>query len=335
MTTSSQAMFRRSRRRRQYAIFLTLAVIAGVVALAARYRTERRDTVDYLAVVDQIVQQELIASQSLHELFDTLGGLDRPEIVERIERLGGQLEQATQQLDEAVVTRAAAEVHGLFSVAVRSWADGISDLDEAVVEVMDQPDEATETPETFVAATTKLRVGDEAYGAFLDAVADLDPEFEAPQFPVVAFVGGEEPADVEAIASRLRLRRSFTERRDVAVTANTLPEPTGDRNGVAVIPYAETFDVTAIVTNGGNVLQEEIEVTLVLSADGVAAAEVPPFEEQRFIPALEPDASASLEFSGIAMQPGTLYTLLVSAEIKDDADIENNVWQVTFASNSQ
>ena len=35
------------------------------------------------------------------------------------------------------------------------------------------------------------------------------------------------------------------------------------------------------------------------------------------------------------MQPGTLYTLHVSASIEDDADVENNTWQFTFASNAQ
>ncbi len=119
----------------------------------------------------------------------------------------------------------------------------------------------------------------------------------------------------------------------MSVIANTSPEPTGDRNGVAIIPFAATFDVTAIVTNSGNVVQEEIEVTLVLTAGG--SSDVEPFQEQRFIPALEPEASMSLQFSGLAMQPGTLYTLRVTATITNDADVEDNVWQVTFASNTE
>ncbi|HSF85417.1 MAG TPA: hypothetical protein VLG28_07145 [Acidimicrobiia bacterium] len=333
MTTSSQAIYRRTRRRRQLAIFLTLAVIAAVIALAARYRTERRETMDYLALVDEVAQEHLVISQSLRELFDTLGSLDRPDIVERIGMLGSQAEESVAQLETAVVTRPAAEVHGLFSVAVRSWATGVSNMDEAVVEVMDQPDDATVSPDSFVGTVTDLRVGDEAYAAFLDAVLRLDEEFEPPVYPDVAYLGGPEPADVEAIASRLRLRRSFTERHDVAVTANTRPEPTGDRNGVAIMPFSETFDVTAIVTNRGNVPQEEIEVMLLLTADGTT--EVPPFEERRFLPSLAPDASMSLEFAGLAMRPGTLYTLRVTASIADDADVENNVWEVAFASNAE
>lgn len=314
-------------------IVLTLAIVAAVVALAARYRTEQRETVDYLALVDEIAQESLAISQSLRELFDTLVSVDRPDIVERISLLGAQAAASEQRLEEAVVTRPAAEVHGLFSVAVRSWNDGVAGLDEAIVDVMDQPDEAVLAPDSFFEATTQLRVGDEAYAAFLDAAVRLEPEFDPPDYPEVAYVGGDEPADLEAIASRLRLRRSFTERHDVSVIANTLPEPTGDRNGVAVMPYAETFNVTAVVTNGGNVLQEQIEVTLLLTVDGGVGVE--PFSERRFIPSLEPEASMSLEFAGIPMEPGTLYILQVSASIDNDADISNNIWQVTFASNAE
>jgi hypothetical protein len=333
MTTSSQTLYRRTRRRRQLAIFLTLAVIAAVIALAAQYRTERRETVDYLDLVDEVAQEHLVISQSLRELFDTLGNLDRPDIVERIGLLGEQAAESVAQLETAVVTRPAAEVHGLLSVAVRSWSTGVSNLDEAVVEVMEQPDEALVHPELFNGTVTDLRVGDEAYAAFLDAVQRMEDEFEPPEYPEVAYVGGAEPADIEAIASRLRLRSSFTERHDVAVTANTRPEPTGDRNGVAIMPFAETFDVTAIVTNGGNVLQEEIEVMLLLTTDG--SSEVPPFEERRFIPSLGPDQSMSIEFGDLAMRPATLYTLRISASIANDADHENNVWEVTFASNAE
>ncbi len=117
------------------------------------------------------------------------------------------------------------------------------------------------------------------------------------------------------------------------MTANTLPEPTGDRNGVAVLPFSETFDVTAIVTNAGNVLQEEIEVTLILAEGG--AERVEPFLERRFIAALDPGASKPLEFASLGLEPETLYTLQVSVSIVDDAEPDNNVWEVVFATNAR
>lgn len=332
MTMSSQVLHRRERRRRQLALFLTLAVVIAVIAFALRLRTERRETSDYLVLVDEIAEGELVASQSLRELFDSLGSLDRPDIVERLELLGDRTAALEAQLDEAVVTRPAAELHGLMRVAVRAWNTGVAELDDAVVEVMEQSDDSLVPPDTFTAAVTQLRVGDAAYAAFLEVVPTVETEVPPPAYPTVAFVGGDEPVDLEAVASRLRLRTSFGERRDISVSANTEPEPTGDRNGVAVLPFSETFDVTAIVTNAGNVVSEEILVTMRLAVDGSAGGE--PFTEQRLIPALDPGDSMSLQFLSVDIAPGTLYTLRVAAEIADDADLENNVWEVVFATNN-
>jgi hypothetical protein len=333
MTMSSQVLHRRQRRRRQLALFLTLAVIVAAIALAVRYRTEQRDTGDYLALTEEIAQDELLAAQSLRELFDSLGSLDRPEILQRIELLGARTAGLQVQLSEAVVTRPAAELHGLMAVATRAWNNGVQGLDEAVVEVMEQPDDSLVAPDAFLAAVTQLRVGDEAYAAFLEAVPLVETDVPAPDYPEVAFVGGADPVDLEGIASRLRLRTILGERHDIAVTANTVPEPTGDRNGVAVLPYTPTFDVTAIVTNAGNVTSEQISVTMRLSIAGTDGGET--FEEQRFVAALDPEASVSLEFLSVDLEPGTLYTLQVVAEMAEDADIDNNVWEVMFATNDQ
>ncbi len=333
MTTSSLVLKRSARRRRRLALFFTLAVMVSLIVLAVRYRTENRQTLDYLGLVDEIVQEELVVAQTLRDLFGSLVSTDRPEIVARIELLGEQTSELADLLEEAEVTRAAAELHGFMAVAVGAWHQGIDSLDEAVVEVMEQPDDAVTPPPAFVEAVMQLRIGDQAYASFREGVLLLETDVPPPDFPQVAFIDGEDPTDVESVARRLRLRRSFGERHDVSVTANTLPEPTGDRNGVAVLPFSDTFDVTAIVTNAGNVLQEEIEVTLILAVGG--AERVEPFLERRFIAALEPGSSKPLEFASLNLEPETLYTLQVSVSIVDDAEPDNNVWEVVFATNAR
>ena len=40
-------------------------------------------------------------------------------------------------------------------------------------------------------------------------------------------------------------------------------------------------------------------------------------------------------FLGIEVEPAALYTLEVSATITDDADFENNLWELVFATNAQ
>jgi hypothetical protein len=332
MAMSSIAMQRRSRRRRQVAIFLTLGVIITVIALAVRYRTEERETADYLALVGEIAGDELTVSQGLRELLNGVGSLARPDIIDRLVVLGSRAEDLEQRLGDAVVTRPVAEMHGFMSVAAAAWTDGLAALGEGVVAVMDQPDDDIAAPGAFTSALDMLRIGDFAYERFLDAGGGLGPDIVVPQFPAIAYVGGEEPLDIPTLASRLRLRLSLAERRDVEITANMVPEPTGARNGVAVAPFTSTFDVTAIVTNSGNVLQEEIVVTLRLTRDGTGDE---PFEERRIIPALDPATSISVEFLSLEVAPAALYTLDVSASIPQDADIGNNVWQLVFATNSE
>jgi len=329
---SSLVRQRRTRRRRQVAIFLTVAVLIAVIALAVRYRTEERETADYLAVVGEIAGDELTLAQGFRELFDGIADLERPDIIDRLGSLGTESEELATRLDGVVVTRSMAELHGFMTVALRSWTDGLAALGGGVIEVMDQPDDASETPDGFISALDMLRIGDSAYTGVLAASGRLDSDIAVPQLPQVTYVGGDDPLDVDNVVSKLRLRLSLSERRDVEVTANTAPEPTGDRAGMALMPFTPTFDVTAVVTNSGNVLQEEIEVTLRLERDG---AEGEPFEERRIIAALDPATSVSVEFRSLDIAPSAVYTLDVSASITDDANTANNVWQIVFVTNAE
>lgn len=333
MAMSSMAVQRRDRRRRRLALFLSLAVVITVVTLAVRTRTEERQTGDYLALVEELAREQVTVAQGFRELLDGLSDIERQDIVDRLTVLGRQADGLATRLDDAVVTRPAAEAHGFFAVASASWAGGLDAIDEGVVEVMDQPDEATSIPRSFGEAVDRLELGDAAYLGFLDAVGRMESnEIVLPSYPAVAYLGGEEPVDIDSVTARLRLRLSLAERHDVEVSATTSPEPTGDRNGVAIMPFAPRLDVTAVVSNSGNVTQEEIQVTLTLARDG---GDDPPFEEGRIIPALDPAASVSVEFLGIDVEPAALYTLEVSVLVADDADFENNLWELVFATNAQ
>jgi len=329
---SSVAVQRRVRRRRRIAVFLTLAVLITVIALAVRYRTEERETADYLALADEIARNELIVSQGFRELLVGVSDIDRQDIVDRLAVLSRQAVDLETQLAGAVVTRPAAEMHGFFTVAVSSWAGGLDALGEGVVDVIDQPDDARSVPATFADAVADLSLGDAAYRGFLDASTRLDDQFAQSAHPAVSFLGGEDEVDIDSVVARLRLRLNLAERHDIEISATTEPVPTGDRNGVAILPFSPEFDVVTVITNSGNVTQEEIQVTLRLTRDG---SDDPPFEEGRIIASLDPAASMSVEFLGIAIEPAALYTLEVSAGVADDADFENNVWGLVFATNSQ
>ncbi len=331
MATSSFAVERRYRRRRQLAFLLILVVIASIVALAVRYRSERRETSDYLAFSDAVAVDALAASDSLKTLFATLGELDRPSILQRVAALGVTTAELDQRMATAVVARPVAASHGLMTVAVQGWAQGVGALESAVTEVMDQPDDAVDvTP--LQSAFDQLRIGDVAYASFVESVARIEIDVDPPQFPAVAFVEDTGAEYLEGLARRLRFSRILDERRDISVSANTEPVPAGQQSGVAVMPYVPEMTVTAIVTNQGNVIHEEIEILIELRRDGV---DEEPLSEVRLIPSLDPGSSISEEFANLPLVPGALYTVTVSAEVQDDADFDNNLWQLLFATNPE
>jgi len=331
MATSSFAVERRYRRRRQLAIFLIFVVVISLITLAVRYRSERRETADYLAFADGVALEELAVSDSLKTLFASLADFDRPAILQRISSLAVTTSDLEDQMGTAVVPRPAAASHGLMTVAVASWSDGVIALEGAVTAVMDQPDEALNVS-PLVEAFDALRLGDLAYSSFVDTTADIEEVVDTPQFPAVTFVEDTAPEYLDGLARRLRLSRILDERRDISVSANTAPVPAGVQNGVAVMPYVPAMSVTAVVTNQGNVTHEEIEVLIELRRDGV---DDEPVSETRLIPSLGPGASQSEEFADLPLLPGALYTVTVSAEVQDDADFDNNLWRLLFATNAE
>lgn len=326
MTTSSLALARRQRRRRRFAIVLSLVVVVGAIALGVRYRTERRQTVEYLALADEVSRAEAAIAESLQGLFSGLGGLDRSHILDLVERLRAESEALRRQVASAEVTTAAATLHGFLGVATTSWRDGLAALDLTVVEAMDAADDI-DTTELIRDAAVALAVGDAAYARFLDSVPTLDGDFDPPSFPEVAFVSGVD-TDIQLLIDRLVIAPDLEERHDVAVTVNTSPEPTGSVGSALVMPFSDLLDITAVVSNQGNVDAEEVVVAVSLSGE-----EVEPFAEQRIIPLLTPGGAETVDVLSIPLQPETLYTLTISASIPDDDATDDNVWEVVFATN--
>lgn len=328
MTSSSLARARRQRRRRRLAILLSVAVALGAVALGVRYRTEQRRTSEYLALADEVAQGEAMVAETLQGMFDGLRDLDRADILDLTERMRLDSEALHQRVAEAEVTPAAAALHGFLGTATASWRDGLAALDETVGDVIGAG-ENTDLTELVRGAAVALAVGDAAYASFLETVPALEGDFDPPAFPEVAFVSGV-PTDVAVLIERLVAAPDLEERRDVTVTVNTQPEPTGSVGSALVMPFSEALDVTAVVANAGNVVAEEITVELRLEGE-----DVDPFVEQRIIPSLAPGTAETIEVPGIPLQPDTLYTLTVAASIENESSPDDNLWQVVFATNPE
>jgi hypothetical protein len=328
MTTSSLARLRSQRRRRRLAIVLSILVVLGAVALGVRYRTEQRRTTEYLALADEVARGQVAVAEALRGMFAGLRDLDRADVLDLTARMRSDAEALDDRVAAAEVTPDAAVIHGYLGTATSSWRDGLAALDETVHQAVDA-EEALNLTDMVRGAAVALAVGDAAYARFLEELPALEGDFDPPAFPEVAFVTGV-PTDVELLIERLVAAQDLDERRDVAVTVNTVPEPTGSVGSALVMPFAEALDVTAVVTNSGNVVAEEITVELRLEGE-----EVEPFTEQRIIPSLAPGAAETIEVPDIPLQSDTLYTLTVAASIENDQAPDDNLWEVVFATNAQ
>jgi hypothetical protein len=323
----------RSRRRRRIALFITIAVVIAVIALAVRYRTDERVSLDYLAMAQEVAEDQEAMAASLGDLFTEIGDLERPDILERIEALSTDSVALVERVGAAEVAGPVTEAHGFLLVAVESWNEGLVEMDEAIIQILDEDGEGRTGESMLAAVFDDLSVGDRAYAGFQRTVAEIDPALVTREYPAVFYTGGENVAlfDAVAVAERLRLIRKLEEAHDVSVTVSTEPEPLGTQNGVPVVPDTEDFVVSAVVTNEGNLPEELIQVRLTLAAGDEVR---PSIERNELIPVLGPGEATTRTFDQIELVPGTLYELRVTVTIAEDKAIENNEWKLVFVRNS-
>ena len=325
------AASRRPRRRATVAILLIVAMVAGIIALAVRFRTERRDSIDYLALVKEITEDHLVMSSSLADLFTSLGDLERPDIMDRLAGLDAEASALRAQLDGVTVTAAVGEANGFFIVALDSWGGALEGLSGAIPEVLDAEDDGRTGDALVAIAFADLRVGDRAYEGFRDAVDRIEADLVTREYPEFGYASGDRLLlyDASIIAERLRVTLRFEENRDISVLATTDPEPLGSDNGTLVIPFTDSFAVQVVVTNEGNVTADLITVALVLEAGIGESVE----ERTEMVPTLEPDEATTVEFAGLTVLPGQVYKLQVTAQFSDDDVPDNNVWELVFIRN--
>jgi len=91
------------------------------------------------------------------------------------------------------------------------------------------------------------------------------------------------------------------------------PGPTGERNGIPVVPVSETLDAEATISNRGTVPVDTIVVILsMLSNEGDM------FEDSQGIERLEPGEKATVTFTDLPVQGGRLYEVVFSLGGQDD-----------------
>ena len=326
------AVDRRTRRRRRVFLIVVIAIVVTVVVLAVRHRTEEREASDYLAVAEELASDELEMSATLTALLTSIGDLERPDILARLETLGESADQARRSLQDVKVPRPVAKASGLFAVAIESWGTAVASLGDAVVSVLDAGEGDETGARVLARAFVNLRVGDAAYQQFLMEVAELDLDIAPRDFPAVGYASGNnEPLfDAAVIATRLSVIRKLVEKHDVAVVGKFEPELVTDPNGLFVLPVAESYTVVAVITNEGNVGEEAIELSLRLLA---LVGEESRIERTELIPFLESGEATSVLFDDLPLEQGLAYEMRLVVSIVDEAEPEDNTFELPFFTN--
>ena len=314
--------------------------------LAVRYRTERRESIDYLSAAEEVAATHSEMAGRLGTLLQGLGREDRPAVVQRLETLATEARRLRRELEALTVTRPIAEVSSRMTVAVEAWDEGIATLDDAIVAVLDAAPEDRSGDEELRAAFELLRLGDRAYADMLDSVARLDPEIVPAEFPDVSYTNGEFSAlydapviaicfaQSEAQAERLRRLGGLSGLRDVAIVATTIPAPVSEGvGGIWTIPASDALSLEVTVSNTGNVTAEIVTVVVTIRR-AASAEDIPPIGQA--IPAIEPGASVSLLFENLDVEPGQVYTITATASFEDGGDVtDDNTWSLTFERNGE
>ncbi len=337
MAYSDFAPPRRSRRRRNLVILIIAIAVIGVLVLAIRYRTERRQSIDYLATAEAVAVEHADMADRLGSLLQSLGREERPEVIQRLESMSAEATELRQTLEDAGVTRAVAEVSGLMTVAVEAWDDGIDSLDDAIVVVLDAEPGDPSGDDELRDAFDLMRLGDRAYAGALEAVIRLDQELVPAPFPVFTYTQGEYAAlyDAPVIAERLRRLGSLSESSDVAIIGTTVPEPVSEGiAGVYAVPASEDFALEITVSNTGNVVVERVGVVITLHR--AASSEQPP-PLGIVIPSIEPGASETLLFEDLDPEPGAVYTATAVVTLEEGIadETDDNTWSIVFKRNAE
>lgn len=324
---------RRLKRRRWLLIILTTLVVIAAIAYLVSRETEQRSAVEFLAAADQSADLHAEAAAELEGALASIGVVTKQEFSDRLTTVVENATQANDLLTVEIPASVAAP-YGAIVTASNAWVTGVTDLQTAIDRMMNR-DIGDEAVTQLRTALDMLRVGDLAYGLFLDSVAEPIEGATAVSFSPVKYIDPEaqNPLLYHPLTLALKIGSSYelAPRHDISVIGQFEPEPVGDRGGVPLVPYSETISLTAVVTNAGNEEEADFDVVLEIFDADLDTTETFTLP----IATLSPGGSASVTFADLPITPGSLYQVTLTATIPDDGRPEDNVWMTSLIRNEE
>jgi len=310
--------FRRRRKRRTLVAVVVVAVILALAVAVALARSDRQASREYLdAVFDVSTGEEDLAAQ-FADLVDRLREMERPAVTQTLELMEADAGVLVEELARAEPpgTGDLFRANSFLTIAVASWRDGLTGFRQAILTLSNDPLDETGRAQ-LEASLNDLRVGDAAYEEF-QARARVLPESEtlAESFPRVEFtpVALVEEFTVDAIVRKMLQAPGLGVVVNLAIADIKLdPGPTGERDGVPVVPVSDSLNAEATISNRGTVPVDTIIVNLSLVSN-----EAELHKESRTIERLEPGELTTVMFANLPVLGGRLYQLTFTLGGQDD-----------------
>jgi hypothetical protein len=218
------------------------------------------------------------------------------------------------------------------SLAVESWEAGLSRFEEALLAVVDEPDNVVLIGD-LADVLVDLEVGDRAYARFVKLADELrqEADVEIGEYPEVGYltVALSTLTYAERLAGAGARSLGLALSRDVAIAAVRLdPEETGGvTDGAPILPNTDELTIQVVVVNEGNRAEAELEVSLMLVDEADAVLE----ERSQSLDALEAGGSVTIEFAALPVPAGERLVAGIAVTLLDgEDDLDNNRRDVPF-----
>lgn len=317
--------FRRRRRRRTLVAVAVVGMISVLALAVALARSDRQASREYLdAAFDVAAGTEDLAGGFI-DLVTHLDEMERPRVIDDLELLVAESGVLVEELGRAEAPTGGDlyRADTFFTIATKAWRDGLFGFSQAILILSeDALDDAGRAQ--LVSALGDLRLGDAAYQEFRAAI-NVTPEAGtlAEPFPPVLFVPADQVEEftVDSITRKMLQAPGLGTITNLAIADIKLePSPTGERNGIPVIPVSETLEAQATVSNRGTVPVDTISVTLTMVSN-----EGETYEVTQGIERLEPGDLTLVTFGTLPVEGGRLYEVAISLDGTDDDPTDDRV----------
>lgn len=323
------------RRALRWFVPVVLVVVALVAVAASDSGGRTRDEIEYL---DQIADQSealALGGDALRDVVSRLSRIDRPEFVTAIDNLRAEIAVGLEFAAVEPPSEKLFAVRALYQLALDNWERGVGGFGTGVLGAADNP-QAFEPTDVIANGIVELRSGDELFEQVRSEIDRFDTPDPVKQVRVVILT----PAEGEAIG----LAVAYTEAarsvnnglalRPGLALSQIVAEPLWQLNpdNIPIVPATDVITFSVIVTNAGNLISQEEELMITLTA--VAGGE--PIVLTAPIPQLEPGAQTTVAFDPMPVDPGGSYQVATVINVSDvDMSLVDNEITVEFRVNSE